>query len=395
MRTSVSSVRITLIAACVVLAGAAMPPFVALAQGTTTIGMVIEGGSVPGTYEVKTEAPCNFGSIAPGLWSVDIGDTGTEPIAIHLGFSTARPEDSSLYIAFGDPYSGDLYRSSMSHPVEVSVDDRGDSATLTLTADWLEAYAADGSDLSGASAVVTVECGRVERFGSVETPVPSPDSSLAPPPGPDLDSLPPGTPIATGVVTWTTLETYDDPRVPESSRTTLTMTVDVALYQAGSSWLDAGSRFTIAGTETRADFTWTDASGKTCTMTGYTKSYEGAEAFSGSPWVDTEYQPAIEFAADQVFGAYLKAWGSAGTVATWTEVGDLCDPPGPREETGRVLYAIWCRPSEDRTATSGTLAADGASADFACSYSGSEEVNGGATITEAVTVAGVVQLGTS
>lgn len=384
----------TIVGGLLLVVGSMVLVPVADAQGVTTIHVEIEGGPEPGTYDLATQAPCTLGTLAPGTWSVDAVDATTEPSRVSLTVGTTTPEYDGMYLVFGDPfdYSGPFYRSSGSRPVDTTLDDRGDSVTITMRADWLEAYAADGTDMSGASALVAVVCRSVTRMGDVETAMPMPDQSPAP--AADIDSLPPGTPIATGTVTWTLDETYENPDVPESSHTSLTMAVEVALYEEEGRWLDAGSEFTITGLETRADLTSTDATGKSCTITGYAKVYDGTETFAGSPWIGTEYQPMITFELDPAFGGSLAAWGSAGTHATWTEVGDKCDPPGPREESGRVLYAIWCRPPEDRLRTLGSIAADGGTVDMACTYSGREQLSGNAWETEAVTVTGIVRLGT-
>jgi hypothetical protein len=102
----------------------------------------------------------------------------------------------------------------------------------------------------------------------------------------------------------------------------------------------------------------------------------------------------ISFLVDPARGAALGAWGSADTAATWTEIGDLCDPPGPREETGRDMLSMWCRTPEDRLQTWGSLSADGATADMACSYSGRTPLSGNATVDDAVTVSGLIRIAT-
>ena len=75
-----------------------------------------------------------------------------------------------------------MYDINSSEPSEATVVDRGDTATLTLTAANLWGTAADGSDAPGGSVTVTVECAVIERIQSAPTPTPSlpPPPSLAP-----------------------------------------------------------------------------------------------------------------------------------------------------------------------------------------------------------------------
>ena len=105
------------------------PQVSVLVKEQTSKKVVVMGQvAKPGTYDLTTATPCTYGAAADGLWGFDTNDTGTEPIAIHVTVGASGSLDNGVYIAFGDPYSGDFYRSRYATPPDVTVDDRGDTA---------------------------------------------------------------------------------------------------------------------------------------------------------------------------------------------------------------------------------------------------------------------------
>jgi hypothetical protein len=157
----------------VVLAlGAGAGPTVA--QGQNTIHLEVEGGPKPGTYDLTTSRPCRVGFGGPTEWTLEGGDGITDPTNVSIAVDPEVPEFSGLSLGFAD------FASIFSNePGVATVDDRGDSATLTLTVTDVFGTAADGSEVPGGSVTATVECTFIDRFALSQAP-----SSL--PPAPSL-----------------------------------------------------------------------------------------------------------------------------------------------------------------------------------------------------------------
>ncbi|MET0772245.1 MAG: hypothetical protein ABWZ82_04100 [Candidatus Limnocylindrales bacterium] len=182
-----------------------------VAQGQNTIHLEIEGGPKPGTYDLTSSRPCRVGFDTPTMWTLDGGDGVTDPTNVSIAIDPAAPESSRLSVTFADFAS--YYEKE---PGVATLDDRGDSATLTLTLTDVYGTAADGSDVPGGSVTATVECTFMDRFALSQAP-----SSL--PPAPSL------VPVAGGQAARVTIAggphpgTYDwsiaDPctRLPGSS----------------------------------------------------------------------------------------------------------------------------------------------------------------------------------
>ena len=142
-----------------------------VAQGQNTIHLEIEGGPHPGTYDLTTSRPCRMGFNGPTEWTIEGGDGVTDPTNVAITVDPEVPEFSGLSVSFA--YFASLYSSE---PGVATVDDRGDSATLTLTVTDVFGTAADGSDVPGGIVTATVECTFIDRLA------PPPPASLPPPP---------------------------------------------------------------------------------------------------------------------------------------------------------------------------------------------------------------------
>jgi outer membrane protein assembly factor BamB len=150
------------------------------AQATNTIDIVTEGGIAPGSYHVVTDEPCVHGFDG---WSVSLDDTGTDLTEIWLLFSPDAPDGNRLTLEF-DPGSEPFthYYSWGGPDLGVAtVEDRGDSATLTMTMTELLGPQWDGTYYDGGSATVTVECSLIDRLVPYETVPPAPTPRPSPP----------------------------------------------------------------------------------------------------------------------------------------------------------------------------------------------------------------------
>jgi hypothetical protein len=159
------------------LVGAAAAP--AIAQDSNTIHIEITDGPDAGTYDVTTSEPCQAGFIGPSGWGILVYESGSNPDTIELMVSEDRPDANfvSLQLLTDDGMYGSFYQMLPDAPTEATVDDRGDTATLTLVTE-VSGFAGEGTGVSGVGISAAVECAHVERLQEAPGPVPS----LAPPP---------------------------------------------------------------------------------------------------------------------------------------------------------------------------------------------------------------------
>jgi hypothetical protein len=172
--TRLIPVAATLGALC--FASAAATPVIA--QGTNAIHIEITDGPDAGTYDLTTSEPCQAGYLGPSDWAILVYDTGENPDTIELMISATNPDSNfvSLQLVTDDGMFGTLDQMMPTAPREATVDDRGDTATLTLVTEVLGASGAGTNVTARISA--TVECSAIQRLQEAPAPV----ASLGPPP---------------------------------------------------------------------------------------------------------------------------------------------------------------------------------------------------------------------
>lgn len=130
--------------------------------GVTTFHLVVSDGPKAGTYDVSTNDPnaCHVGgegyfiasymlTTEPGLDYIE-GNLQPRVTGLKYGFDV-ETDDKLIFVGDGE--------------VDIDLDDRGSTATMTVTSESNIASAPDGSVIDTGEAVLTVECGSVLRPG--------------------------------------------------------------------------------------------------------------------------------------------------------------------------------------------------------------------------------------
>ncbi len=171
--------RAVIVGAMCLVAAAASP---AVSPGANTIHLEVAEGPHAGTYDLTTSEPCQVGIMGANDWRILVFASGANPDRFRL---EVRPDYVSPgWIDFSflpdGTLNGKFYQKGAgAQPDEATVDDRGDTATLTVVA-VAGTITPDGKDL-WTPVSATVECRFIQRLHEPSGPVPSigPAPSLA------------------------------------------------------------------------------------------------------------------------------------------------------------------------------------------------------------------------
>ena len=131
--------------------GPPVPTTAPQGSGGVRIALSLDGGPQPGDYNLPHTNPCRFDNPSDGAWAL----TATFPGA------TSSPSIVDLVLLEGSSFVDAWYGDDRLHAedVDFTVDDRGETATLTASG---EASGPDGGQSFPIS--ITVECDRVARY---------------------------------------------------------------------------------------------------------------------------------------------------------------------------------------------------------------------------------------
>lgn len=139
--------------------------------------LVVGGGPDAGRYALADPPLCVTGSTSPGDWDVSVTPLSGVPASVDFHDDPSIPGSASLLVDFGvDP---DIREYALDGgAAEVTIDDRGTTATLTISGPS-SVLTATGDLLDGGTVSLALTCGRVSR-GPVALPSVAPGTSLAP-----------------------------------------------------------------------------------------------------------------------------------------------------------------------------------------------------------------------
>jgi hypothetical protein len=123
----------------------------------------ISRGPQAGTWDVSTDEPCLAGADTAADWIASYVDPAGVPSSVTVALYPDQPEQTGLNIEFARP-EGAL---SLANPIDgpaavVSIDDRGEGATLSVSAP-VQAYDTQGNTSDAGQASITVDCGNILR----------------------------------------------------------------------------------------------------------------------------------------------------------------------------------------------------------------------------------------
>jgi hypothetical protein len=132
-------------------ADAATPAAAPQGSGGVRIALSLDGGPHEGEYTLDHTNPCRFDNPSDGAWALTV----TFPSA------TSSPSIIDLVLLEGSSFVDTWFGDDNFHApdVEFTVDDRGETATLSATG---EASGPDGGQSFPVD--ITVECDRVARY---------------------------------------------------------------------------------------------------------------------------------------------------------------------------------------------------------------------------------------
>ena len=143
-------------------------------SGRNRFHVVLGGGPHDGSWDVPATGLCLAGADSATDWLAWSGDAGAglTPDSVTLALYPDQPEQSGVNVDFATPDGPLSYANPVDGPAAVvSIDDRGDSATLKVIAP-VEAYDTEGTVSDSGQATVTVECGSILRNPFAASPPP-------------------------------------------------------------------------------------------------------------------------------------------------------------------------------------------------------------------------------
>jgi hypothetical protein len=130
---------------------AATPAAAAQGSGGVRIALSLDGGPHQGDYTLDHTNPCRFNNPSDGAWALTVTFPG----------ATSGPSIIDLVMLEGSSFVDTWFGDDNFHApdVEFTVDDRGETATLSATG---EASGPDGGQTFPVA--ITVECDQVARY---------------------------------------------------------------------------------------------------------------------------------------------------------------------------------------------------------------------------------------